>query len=796
MFVAWALFPLVLLAVCLGCGLAVERVAGWRLPGALLASVGLALVIVTATVLTHKGSTARFTTAAVVVLAVAGYLSSLRRLRELRPEPWALAVGLGVYAVLAAPIVLSGNSTFLGYFVLNDSAVHFALVDQLLSHGPDLRGLRLSALSVVLHAYLANSYPVGSQVALGAVRPLVAQNVAWVFQPYLAVILSLGAVTLYQLLDGVVRSRPLRALCAFVAAQPGLIYAFYLEASIKELTTSWVITLTVAVVLVTLRGKPGPRRVVPLAIVAVAGFDVLNLAIVPWLGIPLAAFVMIASWRARAVIRGVSKRRLALATGAFGAALAVAAAPIIVSAHTFFNVTKGTLTNQGDLGNLVMPLSRWQLFGIWPSGDFRFPVIYESRLAFALIGIAVASAILGAVWAVRVRAAGPLLLLGGSGLAAIYLMRIGSPYANAKVMVIFSLTVMLIVMLGAVALHDSGWRVEGWGLAAALAGGVLWTNVVAYEGASVAPRAQFAELAAIGSRFAGQGPTFFNLSDEFGIHFLGPEAPIDTAFTPPTPRPGLPPRALQELRAPWDPDELSERFIQSFSLLVLGRSPRSSRPPADYRLAYRGRYFDVWRRSATPQVLQHVPLGSGLDPAAVPRCDVVDALARRALREQARLAAVVRVPVPMLVPTQARRPPNWGLVDGDPYSLIPRQEAGAATGAVRVQTSGRYEVWLQGTYSRQIQVWIDGRHVGSESYQLGPRGQTEAVGTLDLRAGSHEASIVVPNTGSAPGGELVNQTFGPLMLASSSESEAVKEVDPAQARSLCGQSLDWIEIVR
>ena len=43
------------------------------------------------------------------------------------------------------------------------------------------------------------------------------------------------------------------------------------------------------------------------------------------------------------------------------------------------------------------------------------------------------------------------------------------------------------------------------------AAGVLWTNVDAYRGASVAPRARFSELASIGSRYAGQGPAFYNL---------------------------------------------------------------------------------------------------------------------------------------------------------------------------------------------------------------------------------------------------------------------------------------------
>jgi hypothetical protein len=87
--VAWLLFPLVLLAVCLGCGLVVERIAGWSLPGGLLPSAGLAVVIVAATLSTERAVTAPLTTALIVVLALAGYVSSWRRLRSLRPEPWA-----------------------------------------------------------------------------------------------------------------------------------------------------------------------------------------------------------------------------------------------------------------------------------------------------------------------------------------------------------------------------------------------------------------------------------------------------------------------------------------------------------------------------------------------------------------------------------------------------------------------------------------------------------------------------------------------------------------------------------
>ena len=76
--------------------------------------------------------------------------------------------------MFAAPVVLSGNAAFLGYFMLNDAAVHFALIDQLLSHGRDLTppAVRLSAIE----NFSGTDYPIGSQVALGAVRPLIGQD--------------------------------------------------------------------------------------------------------------------------------------------------------------------------------------------------------------------------------------------------------------------------------------------------------------------------------------------------------------------------------------------------------------------------------------------------------------------------------------------------------------------------------------------------------------------------------------------------------------------------------------------
>lgn len=796
MVVAWVLFPLALLVVCGGCGLAVERVAGWELPGTILPSVGLALVIVAATLSTDSATTAPLTTALVVLLAVAGYATSVGRLRRLRPDCWALGVGVAVFGVCAAPVVLSGDATFLGYFTLNDPAFHFALIDQLLSHGHDVSGLPPSSYSAVVRGYLATSYPVGADVALGALRPLVGQDLAWIFQPYLAVSLALGGVAIDELLRGVVGPRLLRAMCAFIAAQAGLVYAFYLEGSIKELATTWLITVTVVLVFATLRARVRVRGVIPLFVVALAGLDVLQLAVAPWLAPPIAVFLLVAGWRALPYVRRASPRRLAAVSGGAVVVIAALAGPIISRASTFLSIANNVLTQPGDLGNLFAPLQGWQVLGIWPSGDFRTPVVTHFRLVYALIGLALASAVLGALWLVRRRAWPPLVLLVGNGIAAVYLLHRGSPYASAKVLMIFSLTAVLTAMLGAAALYDRRRRIEAWLLALAIGGGVLWTNALGYHNAAIAPRGPFSELASIGSRFSGQGPAFYNLSDEYAVHFLRTEAPTDPALGPQDARPSAPPRTGGASRLPWDPDDLTLNYVEGFRLLVLGRSPRISRPPANFRLVYQGRYYDVWERTATPKVLNHIPLGTGLEPASVPKCQVVTATASRAAQEHARLAYAALGPDPAFVPTKGGYPPQWGVVEGDPDTLVPRQEAGAVVGYANVDRPGRYAVWLQASFTQPFQVWVGRNLIGTVSNALGPAGQFVRVGLVNLGQGRQPVLIWRPGNNLMPGDAGTGWLLGPLILVPQGTHETVGEIAPQDARSLCGRSLDWLEIVR
>jgi hypothetical protein len=788
---AWLLFPLVMLAVSVGCGLLVERLSGFELPGTVVASVGLAAVIVIATLAVAHEATAPLATPAIVVVALVGYGLGWTRLRRVRLNPGAVAVGVGVFATAAAPVVLSGNATWLGYFVDNDAAFHLSLIAQLLAHAHDLSALTSSSYQEILHLYLSSSYPIGADVGLGALRPLVGQDAAWLYQPYLAVILALGGAALYELLGEVIRPSSLRALAAFIAAQAGLLYAYYLESSIKELATTWIITLTVVLVFTTLREEIRLRRLLPLVVVAFAGLEILDLAIAPWLAPPLAVFAVAALWRQRRALRAVAPRRLALYVTAAIVVVAVLAVPLISRVSTFVSVAGTVLTAPGDLGNLVSPLPKWEMVGIWPVGDFRLPVDHI-QLGYVLIGVAVFSATLGAIWAIRRRKYPALLMLAGNGIAAAYLLSRGSPYANGKVMMIFSLTSIMTAMLGPASLHDSGRRVEAWLLAAVITGGVLWTNALGYHDASVAPRARFAELSAIDARFGHHGTAFFNLSDEFALYFLRDMAPVDPADSPPQPRT---PAVAPQGRAPWDTDDLALPYLQSFHILVLANSPLTSRPPANYRLVMAGRYYNVWEQTAGPHVLAHVPLQGPLFPSAVPSCRLVRTTARQAIREHAQLAYVRAAPVPTLVPTQASHPPNWGLVGGDAFSLIPRDQTGAATGKVNFVQSGTYRIRVEADISQRLGILVDGRRVGSIGYELAPPGQVEPAGTVTLSAGQHTVAVVRPGNNLTPGDGGTSRTLGPVMFLRARAPAPVAQIAPSRAQSLCGQSLDWLEIV-
>ena len=117
---------------------------------------------------------------------------------------------------------------FAGYISLDDTSTWLNFTDRLLQHGRTISGLSPLDLRAHLDYYWHQyGYPVGAFPPLGIGHTIVRTDSAWLIQPYLAFIAAMLALGLYALLARLIPSRPWRALAAFVAAQPALLYGYY-----------------------------------------------------------------------------------------------------------------------------------------------------------------------------------------------------------------------------------------------------------------------------------------------------------------------------------------------------------------------------------------------------------------------------------------------------------------------------------------------------------------------------------------------------------------------------------------
>ncbi len=450
----------------------------------------------------------------------------------------------------------------------------------------------------------------------------------------------------------------------------------------------------------------------------------------------------------------------------------------------------GAFTSADELGNLIGPLRLAQIAGIWPTGDFR-RAPHDLSPTYVLVAVVVVAAAGGVVFAWSRRAWGPLVYLVGALVGAAIFFGFGSPWVGGKALATAAPALLLFALCAAAALAANGRAVEAALLAAAVVGGVAWSNVLAYRDVWLAPASRLHDLQVIGTRYAGDGPALMTEFDPYGArHFL---RRLDGEGTSELRRHIVPLRSGQPL-APQgyaDIDRFELASLLSYRTLVLRRSPLLSRPPSPYRLVERRRWYEVWMRNdSAPRVLEHLPLGNELDPGAVPSCS--DVLRLASLPGVRRLVAVPRERVAVLPLTGVRRPASWtagpvaGSVDpGGPGSIVTGFRA----------TPGAYDIWLGGSFLGRFSVAVDGRPVGSARHQLEWSGQLVDLGTARLAGGSHRIELRYDDGGWRPGTHgLAPLPAGPLVVASAASPRLVG-VAPARARSLCGRRLDWVEAV-
>ena len=783
--VSWLIFPLVLGVLSLGCGLLVERAAGCRVQRELVLPLGFATIVVASLFTTASSRTAHLTTPLVVGLAVAG-LGLALPWRPKREDGWAAGCAAAVYAAFGAPVFLSGSSTFAGYIKLDDTSTWLAFTDRLLDHGRNSTGLAPSTYEATLTLNLTGGYPVGAFPPLGVVHELMGTDSAWLFQPYVAFLAAMLALGIYGVLAHVIESRGLRAAAAFIAAQPALLFGYSLWGGLKEVASAAILILVAALTPPVLAPGVRARNALPLAMATAAFVGVLSFFGAVWIAPMLVPALIAGLW-----LRG---RAFVSITAAFIAFAAILSVPTLLLVGEFSNA-KGSLTTSSELGNLLHPLSELQVAGIWPVGDFRGRPS-DIDLTYVLIGVVAVGALAGLYWAWRRRQWALVLFVAGTATGCAITVAVGSPWVDGKALAIASPAALVGAMAAIGWFAGTGRRTEAIVALLVIGGGVAWSNALAYHDVSLAKRSQLRELEAIGKQFSGDGPAMMTEYAPYGVrHFL---RKLDAESASELRRRPIPLRDGTEVAKGEyaDIDRFQLDGILVYRTLVLVHSPSASRPPSVYQRVWSGRYYDVWQRPEPPRtrIIEHLPLGNDLLPAAAAPCSEVLRLGRAAAAANGRIVAVARPPVTVVNLGSAALPDGW-LTSGDTPGVVYPSASGTLETTLTVPADGRYGFWLAGSFQRAIDLSVDGRKVSTAQNHLNHPGVDTPLGEADLTAGRHEISLHMNAVDLSPGSGGPPLAMGPLVVSRSTGDLPLLSLPPARARSLCGKRLDWVEAV-
>jgi hypothetical protein len=788
MLVCWVLFPAVLGAISLGCGLALERASGRPFSTALLLPAGFAVMIVLAGVPIAISPLAKLATPLVIAVAVLGLI--IGRLPRERRIGQVLLLAVVVFIIYGAPVILSGQATFLGFGRLDDTSTWLGITDWVMSHGRDLSGLAPSTYEYVLKNYVGTGYPVGSFLPVGIGHVLVHQDVAWLFQPTISYMGAMLGLSLYALVEPLLRSPLRRGIVAAVGSQGALLIGYAWWGSIKEVAAACLLALAAAFAAPLMRGWAGVRGLLPLGVVMAAFGGVYSAGGIVWL-LPVllpAAVALVYRYR-HSLVKVVVRFRVAALIALVVAAVLLL--PAISTLSSFLGPAGTQFSTTTDLGILSKPLSALQGFGIWPAGDLRSSTVNGTATdLFVALTVLAALVAVGMAWK---RRGWELLLYALVSLVSggvIFLT--AGPWIAAKALAIVSPATPFCALAAAAIVYERGRRLEAIVVATVVAGGVLWSNVLQYHAVSLAPRDQLVELQHIGGEIKGEGPTLLTSPDHYaGRHFLragDPESVSDLHRRQIVLRSG---GASSPVGTTQDLDAISLASLLVYRSIVVRTSPVASRPPAPYQLVWRGRFYELWQRPASfAPVLDHLPLGTADDPAALPACRDVLALAHTP--GVAEIAYVLRDEVIRIPLATAPLPAGW-IASGQFNDIAYLGRGGQMHVAVTVAHAGEYRAWVGNSFRAHLEVLVDGHDLGGGRQDLNVVGAYTPFGAIPLAAGRHVVTLRYSGPDWHPGSGGDPPPTGPLVLADQTADTPVLLTSPSLAGALCGRRLDWVE---
>jgi hypothetical protein len=806
---AWLLFPLLLIGVCGGSGLLVRRLSGGAVSGVLLFPVGFAVTVAMCTLGTSITSVAPSAGALAIGVAILGLLLELPRLRFGRPRVsgavfYPTLAAFVAFAAIAAPVVLTGTPTWTGFGRIVDTAFQMAFSQHLAEAGRSVPPGNSSFNQTIL-GLTGNGYPGGAQATLGVLAGVVRTDVAWCYQAYQAWAAAMGALAVYALLRRAVASPVICCIGAAIAIQANVLYDYALVGGIKELTTASLILLVAAILVDWLSERRRDlRSALPLAPALAAAVAAFSYGVVPWVGLfILAAFVL-------SMLRGGTRLRTLATWGIAGVASAILAIPTVISSIKLFGTATEAVTGvvEVGLGNLRGPIPEISSLGVWLSNDYRFPEFAHAGASHAfdvLVIVLVATGVIYALW----RRQWMLAAFGvAAPIALTYVVGHAGPWVELKAYTITAPMFLAMAFLGAGYLVASNARRgavlmkgAGWLGAVAVAVAVLYGNALTYHDMSLAPAGRYHQLEQIGKRFAGVGPAFYPAFDEYSEYFLRREHAYDLVRPPGLQvRPGAVDLAPGQFAYSLDLNQLQLSFVQSFSLLVIARSPVATRPPANFDLVSRTSEFEVWRRDRpASEVVDHLPLSGSATERTPAYCRALSKQVRQAGAGSS-LAYVPSSPRTTLIPADAAHPSYWHALGPE---AIQAHGAGTLLGSVSLAAPGTYNISMPGSVGRPLTLYVDGHRVGRVAYQWRYPGQFLQFGRVYLGAGTHQVRLSRPNgslsPGSGDGPDAATGEIGPLTFAlERPQNGSLVLASDREAGRVCAAhaGYEWIEVLR
>ena len=805
MLLLWLAAPAILLIVFFGLGVGLSILLGKRANFVLAIANGFLLSIVIGSLLSFSAITAPLSAYLIGSLGLAGTLLCAFSYREyFRFDKAASMAGLIAYFSYALPIAMSGKPGWAGWVKLDDTATWFAVTDRLMNVGQVVPGAISTTYDRVLQLYLGDgvfgssgfNYPLGAYIPYGIMAKLTKIDVAWLFQPFMALVAGIVAMIFAMIIRSRVKNNFMIYIIPAISISASTLYSYVMWGGIKEI----VLVLPLSLIgLILFQGFKRKSDIESLSYMLLSMFALFFIAGKSSIGF-LVPLLIVAI-----CIRLFNRSRKLFNSVVYTCA---GFALLVLALFVSGNDVIGRVfvpPNGGDTGNLVRPLNFLQVMGIWPAPDFRMDP-YFPALTYSIILIAMLFAGYGIYQSVKKSHWTMPALISSLILVITYSHFYGGIWFTAKAISVASPFFLLAASLGIweawlqvnSALEKRKALVNYPNLVVALGTlvglGVVISNLLVYGNVWLAPYSEGNELRNIGKLYAGQGPTLMTEYSVFGARYFLRD--MDTESASELRVHMIPLKDGTQLEKGWAADIglFDNPTIDYFNYLVLRKSPVGSRPPQNYDLAWTGDYFQVWKKvNLSGAIKSTLGLGDNFSAGSVPDCKVVaDFISTKAPTDK--VYAVSREQVYKISFADVQLPANWTPIDAVSGAIY-RQGTGSFSKFISVDRTGFYDLALAGSFPGRIKITIDASEVfsGSAYMEANPTLPNYLVKT-SLTAGRHFVSVFYEEPWYLPGAFNASR-IGPLYLSTQDAGQTqVREIKPSEFTKLCTRNLDWISI--